>query len=137
MASVADPGCLFRIPIFSVPDPNFFHPGSRTRIKEFKYVSPKKLFLSSRKYDPDCSSRIRILIFYPSLIQGSQRHRIPDPGSGSATLPMALVFSYEPKGPLFNFFMCLVSAAAGECARFRVYFCGFLQDCRPARGLHG
>jgi hypothetical protein len=42
----------------------------RIRIKEFKYL--KKLFLSSRKYYLKCSSRIRILIFYPSLI--------PDPG---------------------------------------------------------
>jgi hypothetical protein len=37
---------------------------SRIRIKEFKYFNPKKWFLSSRKYDPGCSSRI--LIFYPS-----------------------------------------------------------------------
>ncbi len=36
------------------------------------------MFLSSRKYDPGCSSRIWILIFYPSQIQVSQRHRIPD-----------------------------------------------------------
>ncbi len=57
---VADPKCLF-------PDPEseFLHPGSptqgqkdsgyriRTRIKEFKYFLPKKLFLSSRKYDSD------------------------------------------------------------------------------------
>ncbi len=47
--SVADPGCLSRI-----PDPTFFHPGSRIRtvsipdpgsrilIKEFKYFNPKK-----------------------------------------------------------------------------------------------
>jgi hypothetical protein len=40
--SVADPGCLFRI-----PDPTFFHPGSelspsRILIKEFKYFNPKK-----------------------------------------------------------------------------------------------
>jgi hypothetical protein len=28
--------------------------------------SGSKKFLSSRKYDPDCSSRIRILMFYPS-----------------------------------------------------------------------
>jgi hypothetical protein len=32
---VADPGCLSRIGIFSIPDQNFFHPGSRIRIKEF------------------------------------------------------------------------------------------------------
>ncbi len=62
-----------------IPDPGseFFHPGSRIRFKEFNLT--KKLFLSSRKYDPDCSSRIRILIFYSSRIQGSKRHRIPDP----------------------------------------------------------
>ncbi len=36
-AIVADPGCLFRI-----PDPNFFHPWSRIRLKEFKYFNTKK-----------------------------------------------------------------------------------------------
>jgi hypothetical protein len=60
------------------PNPNFFHPGSRIRIKE--------LFLSSRKYDPGCSSRIRILIFYPSPIPDPGFKKAPDPGSGSATL---------------------------------------------------
>ncbi len=43
-------------------------PGSRIRIKELKYFNPKKMFPSSWKYDPKCSSRIRILIFYPSRI---------------------------------------------------------------------
>jgi hypothetical protein len=37
--SVTDPGCLSRI-----PDPNFFHPGSWIRIKEFKYFKPKICF---------------------------------------------------------------------------------------------
>jgi hypothetical protein len=54
---------------------------SRVRIKDFKYVNPKKWFLSSQKYDPGCSSRIRILVFYLSRIQGSKRHRNPDLGS--------------------------------------------------------
>ncbi len=31
-SSVADPGCLSRIRLFSIPDPIFFHPGSRIRI---------------------------------------------------------------------------------------------------------
>ncbi len=78
-----------------IPDPNFFHPGSRVkkipdpwagsrirlRIKEFKYFQPKKLFLSSQKYDPECSSRIGIWFFsHPgSRIQGPKGHRIPDP----------------------------------------------------------
>ncbi len=29
--SDADPGCLSRIRIFSIPDPNFFHPGSASK----------------------------------------------------------------------------------------------------------
>jgi hypothetical protein len=58
---VADPGCLSRIRIFSIPDP-------RIRIIEFKYLNPNKWFINSRIYDPGPSSRIRI--FYP----------IPDPG---------------------------------------------------------
>jgi hypothetical protein len=57
--------------------PNFFHHGYRIRIKEFKYFNTKKWFLSSRKYDPGCSSRIRILICYPSRIQ--------DPGGQKGT----------------------------------------------------
>jgi hypothetical protein len=47
------------------------------------------LFLNSGKYDPGCSSRIRILIFitHPgSRIQRPKIHRIPDPVSLSATL---------------------------------------------------
>ncbi len=43
--------------------------------KIIKVFLPQKLFLSSRKY----GSRNRILIFSPSRIQGSKRHRIPDP----------------------------------------------------------
>jgi hypothetical protein len=70
---LGDPGCLSRI-----PNLNLFHPRSRIHIKEFKYFNLQKLFLSSRKYVPDCLSRIRILIFYLSRIQGSKRHRIPD-----------------------------------------------------------
>jgi hypothetical protein len=71
-----------------IPDRNFFHTGSRIqskkysgsriwilRIKEFKYYN-QNIFISSQKYDPGCSFRIRILIFYPSRIQGSKRRRI-------------------------------------------------------------
>jgi hypothetical protein len=75
-----------------IPDPNFFHlgsrirnffyPKSRIRIKEFKLFNPTNLFLSSQKHDRGCSSRIRILIFYPSRIQGVKKAPYP----GSATL---------------------------------------------------
>jgi hypothetical protein len=69
-----------------IPDPNFFHPASRIRIKEFKHFNPKKLFLRSRKYDPGCWSRSRIWDSDPDFLP------IPDPGfpgqkgTGSATL---------------------------------------------------
>jgi hypothetical protein len=83
--SVADPGYLSWIPdpTFSIPDPgsriqtvSIQNPGSRICIKGFKYFNHKKnqkWFLSSRKYDPDCSSRIPDpdADFLP----------IPDPGS--------------------------------------------------------
>jgi hypothetical protein len=42
------------------------------------------LFLSSRKYDPGCSSRIRILIFL--FIPDPGAKKAQDPGLGSATL---------------------------------------------------
>ncbi len=77
---IPDPGSDFlpsRIRTVSIPDT-----GSAS-----KYLSiltpkkPKKWFLSTRKYDPGCSSRIPDpdADFYPSRIQGSKRHRIPDP----------------------------------------------------------
>jgi hypothetical protein len=44
-----------QIPIFSIPDPNYFHAVSRIRIEECKSFIPKKLFLSTRKYDLGCS----------------------------------------------------------------------------------
>ncbi len=50
-----------RIRNFSLPDP-----GSRIRIKEFKYFNPKKWFLSSRKCNPGSSFRIRILNTAPT-----------------------------------------------------------------------
>ncbi len=82
--SFADPRCLSpdpgseffpsgsRIQGQKIPDP-----GSGSTSKNLSIFQPKKLFLSSRKYDPGCLSRIRILIFYPSRIQESKRHRIP------------------------------------------------------------
>jgi hypothetical protein len=53
-------------PTFFLPGSNCLHPGSRSLIKQFKYFNPKKnkkWFLSSKKYDPGCSSRIRMLTF--------------------------------------------------------------------------
>jgi hypothetical protein len=87
--------------IFSIPDPGsesfhpgseFFHPGSRLQIKEFKFFTPNNCFKALGNmirvflyririliFYPSRGSRIRMLTFYPSRIQGSKRHRIPDP----------------------------------------------------------
>jgi hypothetical protein len=82
-----------------IPNPTFFHPGSRIRhflsrihIKEFKYFNPRKWFLSSRKYNPGCSSRI--LTFYPSRIPDPGVKKAPDPGSGSAKLDLSMICRY-------------------------------------------
>ncbi len=94
--SVADPGCLSQIRLFSILYPTFFHPGSWTvsipdpgsSSKNLSILTPKKAkkwFLSSKKYDTGCSSRIRMLTFsHPgSRIQGSKKYSIPDPGSAT------------------------------------------------------
>jgi hypothetical protein len=91
--SVADPGCLSRI-----PDPTFFHPGSRIRSvsitdpgsssKNLSILTPKKpkkLFLSSKKYDPGCSSRI------PDPDADFLTSRIPDPGVKKAPDPVSRI----------------------------------------------
>jgi len=83
------PGPESRIQIFSIVDPR-----SRICNKEFSYFNPKKWYLSSQKYDPGFSSRIRILDPDPDFLpipdadlgsqildRGVKRHRIPDPGS--------------------------------------------------------
>jgi hypothetical protein len=82
-SSVAGPGCVSRI-----SDPTFSHPGSRIRTVSIpdpgsssKILSiltqkkAKKGFLSSKKYDPGCSSRI------PDPDADFLPSRIPDPGS--------------------------------------------------------
>ncbi len=50
--------------------------GSGSASKNLSIFNPKKLFLSSQKYNPGCSSRIRILIFFIhpwSWIQGVKK----------------------------------------------------------------
>jgi hypothetical protein len=66
------------------------------KIYKKKYFNPKICFLSSWKYDPGCSSRIRILIFYPSRIPdpGVKRHRIPDPDPQHCMRIRVLQFSW-------------------------------------------
>jgi hypothetical protein len=64
-----------------IPDPNFFHPGLGSISKSLNILT-LKIVLSSLKFDPGCSSRIWIDIFFThpgSRIQESKKHRIPDP----------------------------------------------------------
>ncbi len=91
---------LLSIRSFSIPDPGskrFLDPGSASASKNFSILT-QKLFLSSRKYYPGCSSRIRDHGFLPvpdpkSRGQKGTGLRIPYPGSGSVTLIMDVCFS--------------------------------------------
>jgi hypothetical protein len=93
--SVADPGCLSRIPdpTFSNPDPRHELSPSRIRIKEFiqriLYILTQKngfLALENMIRVVHSVSRIRMRTFYPSRIPVPGVKKAPDPGSGSATL---------------------------------------------------
>jgi hypothetical protein len=76
-----------------IPDPNIFHPGSRkipdpeSASKNLSIFNPKYCFYA-RKYDPECSSWIRIpdpeIDFLPIPDSGSP---IPDPGVKMAPDP--------------------------------------------------
>ncbi len=79
--SVADPGCLSRIRIFSIPDPH-------QRIYVF-YPKNRKISSGLFILDPD---------FLPVRIQGSKRHRIPDPD------PQHWIKSYLRSDFLFQWF---------------------------------
>ncbi len=95
-----------------IPDPNCFHPRSRIRIKELKYFNPKIWFLSSRKYDSGCSSRIPdpdpdfLLIPDPrSRIQDPGVKKAPDPGVKKALYPgsRSATLVYRMENKLFYF----------------------------------
>ncbi len=96
-SQIPDPGSKF----FAswIPDPGSEFLSSRIldpgcALKNLSILTKKKWFLSSQKYDPSFWSRIRIPDLDPdflpipdpdldprSRIQGSKRHRIPNPGS--------------------------------------------------------
>ncbi len=90
------------------PGSEFFP--SRIRFKEFYFFfNPKKWFLSSRKYDPGCSPRIR----FPVLLVFAKISKDPDLGgqlitdsSGSGTL-----LKIYPLIRLAAFFHCVTPLA--------------------------
>ncbi len=80
-----------RIQIFSIPDQEFFYPGSRICIKEFSSILTQKMVSKLSEIwsglfipDPDPD-------FLPILDAGSKGQKAPDPGSGSATLQISRV----------------------------------------------
>jgi hypothetical protein len=79
--SVADPRCLSGSEFFQsrIPDPIFFHPGSRIRIKEFKYINPKKMVSNLSEIWPG--------LFIPDPeflpIPGPGVKKAPNPGSAT------------------------------------------------------
>ncbi len=79
------------------PGSEFFPP--RIRIKQFQYFDPKQWFLSSRKYDPGCLSRIRISDpdFYPSRIPDPGVKKAPDPGSATLKVSRLLIWTEEKR----------------------------------------
>jgi hypothetical protein len=58
------------------------------------------LFLCSQKYDSGCSSRTRILTFYPSRIQGS---KTPDPGSATLRPAHVVLEAHQRKIMAFRY----------------------------------
>jgi hypothetical protein len=69
---------------FRIPDPNFFHPGSRIRIKEFKYLNHKMVSKLSEIWsgfyipDPDPESGSCFLPIPDPVVK-----KAPDPGSAT------------------------------------------------------
>jgi hypothetical protein len=70
---------------FRIPDPDP-HQRITVFLTQDSIFNPR-FFLSSRKYDPVCSSRIPdpVLDFYPSRILDPGVKKTPDPGSGFIT----------------------------------------------------
>jgi hypothetical protein len=89
---------------------DFFHPGSRVKkipdngsaSKNLSIFNPQKFFLCSQKYDPGCSSQIRIFIFtHPGCqIQGFKK--APYPGSATLILKPVQGAEVKPGGRMFE-----------------------------------
>jgi hypothetical protein len=97
---IPDPGSDF-FPS-RIPDPNCLHLGSRILIKEFKYFKKrKKRFLSSKKYDPGCSSRIPDpdADFLPSRIPDPGVKKAPNPGSRIRIRNTEYMYNFEFYNP--------------------------------------
>jgi hypothetical protein len=100
---------VLRIRGMFIPDPNFFYPGPRIQDQKdprIRICNPNLSILTqtiitklseiwSKIFilDPDPGSGSWFFAHPGSRIQGSKRHRIPDPGSGSATLVSRFLFT--------------------------------------------
>jgi hypothetical protein len=81
---ILDPICsIADSKVDKIPDPDP-HQIILVYLTEKNYAKFSKI--RSGMFIPDPRSRILSLDFFLSLIEGSKKHRIPDPGSGFATL---------------------------------------------------
>ncbi len=116
-----------RIRLFSIPDPNCLHPGSRILIKEFKYFNPQKSnkwFLSSKKYAPGCSSRI------PDPDADFLPSRIPDPGVKQST--QSRIPDPDPQHCVLVQCTLYVNVVKVYLSDSAFAYCHFVKNCREA-----
>ncbi len=104
---IQDPGSIFFLSWIPDPKFEFFHPGSRIHIKEFKYFNKKKWFLSSQKYDTGFPSRIRIPdldLDYLPILDPDPGSQIPNPGIKKAHDPWSRI--PDPDSQHWRFRVC-------------------------------
>jgi hypothetical protein len=86
-----------------IPDKNFFRPASRIQIFSIPDTdsASKNLSILTQNNGFKRTSRIRILIFYPSRIPDPGVKKAPDPGSGSTVLDFSSYFLFTNQFSLF------------------------------------
>ncbi len=131
--------------MFIPADPKCLHPGSRILIKELKYFKPKKTkkwLLSSKKYDPGCSSRIPDpdADFLPSRIPDPGVKKAPDPGSATLLTPPSPLHFFglragpPPPHPIFiNSFDVSSLEEGGGQMRKSECVCTHLECCSKSK----
>jgi hypothetical protein len=98
VSSVADPGCLSRIRIFSIPDSNFFNPGSRiqgSKTKKAPGPGPVTLTVSSLLMNVSDWQKCLKTLFLPPGAAAAEFETRPKRKSGS--LPELGLAALPPK----------------------------------------
>ncbi len=92
--SVVDPGCFY-------PGSKIYHPGFGSAVENFSIFNPKNLYEALGYMIQDVHPGSGL---FPPWIQGSQKHRIPDPGNIGSLLKaiLPLVVRKSLWRPLFQ-----------------------------------